>query len=79
MNDILYTLQFLGISILIIFVIWIPIGIYFKFGIGKKFFHDILKIHIPNRETIDHDYKYEYSICKYCNKNLIKKNKKTLF
>lgn len=79
MYDILYTLQFLGISILVILIIWIPIGIYFKFGIGKKFFHDILKIHIPNHETINHDYKYEYSICKYCNKNLIRKNKRILF
>ena len=43
---------------------------YFKFGIGKWFFHDIMHWHLPD-ETSSFDGCSIHSCCKFCNKEIM--------
>lgn len=62
--------------ILISFVVYLIVltlfeRLYYKTGIGKWFYHDILKEHVP-----DDDYSYDgfslHSHCKHCGKEIRK-------
>ena len=45
---------------------------YFKFGLGKWFFHDIMGWHIPDRgEKKTHDGLSYHSRCKHCGKEIM--------
>ena len=57
--------------ILIVLLYFLPVTLYFKKGIGKWFYHDILNWHIPDNSD---EYKYDglnlKTICKHCKKEI---------
>lgn len=56
----------------ILFVAWQLLGsvLYFKYGIGKRWFHDVMGWCVPYGE-IHADEVNMHSHCKYCNKHIL--------
>ena len=59
------------IGVLVILIIVLVTGLlYLKFGLCRKFFHDILEWHRPD-ETESFDGCSFHSKCKYCGKDIM--------
>ena len=53
-------------------VVWIPAGIYIKFGIGKWFYHDLLGWHEPDaKEVVEYDGVNTHCVCRHCKKHIM--------
>ena len=55
------------VVVLVLLLIYIPPLLYFKKGIFKKFFHDVLGWHEPYEAHSFDGYNYR-TTCKYCGK-----------
>lgn len=51
-------------------LIYVPIFLYSKFGLFKRFYHDLLGWHEP-KDILSFDGCSNHSICKYCNKKIM--------
>ena len=61
------------IAICVTWLVVLLIGgsIYWKFGIFKKFFHNVLEWHQPMRGIEGHDGASFHATCKYCGKDIM--------
>jgi hypothetical protein len=63
-----------GIKVLIVgtvlFLMCVPPLLYFKFGLFKKCFHDVLRWHIPKGIEF-YDGSSFHSYCKYCDEEIM--------
>lgn len=61
-----------GLVITVCLIVWIPVFLYLKFGIGKWFYHDFLGWHTPGKySAITSDGVNTHSTCKYCHKRIM--------
>lgn len=66
----------IGISIVVILILLYGLSViggilYFKKGWFKKFYHDVLKWHRPNDETIGFNGMTFHSTCKHCGEKIM--------
>ncbi len=63
----------IGFIILVVLFVFMALGhvLYFKRGYFKKYYHDILKWHIPDNNLHRFDGCSFHNICKHCGKEIM--------